>query len=188
MRLRQLASLILLLVVSLSGCESSYKQDKLGKDNPEGPTLRQQARWTVNRFKDRDPSLERFFRESHAYVVFPKVTKGAVAVGGAHGEGEVYEKDKFIGRAELTQGSVGAALGWQVYSEVIFLRDESALTNFKAGHVELSAQASAIVVHAGGGAAADYEHDVAVFVMPETGMMFEASIGGQGFKFIPLRE
>ncbi len=169
-----------------AGCESSYKQSTLGKEGP--PTLREQVRWTIRRFKDRDPSLDKFFKESHAYVVFPKVAKGAVGVGGAGGEGEVYEQGKFIGRAELSQGSVGVALGFQVYSELIFMRDKAALSSFKSGDAQFSAQASAVVVHAGGAAAADYEEGVAVFVMPESGMMFEASIGGQGFKFIPLRD
>jgi hypothetical protein len=38
----------------------------------------------------------------------------------------------------------------------------------------------------GVGANAKYEHGVAIFTLAKNGLMFEASVGGQKFKFIPL--
>ena len=174
---------VLLTLLTL-GCGSNYRSDTaLGMDKP---TLRQQVERTTALMRRNDPGLERFFESAVGYVVFPKVTKGAVGVGAAHGIGEVFEGDEFIGRAELTQGSVGLQLGGQVYAEIIFFRDVIALENFKAGHLAFSGQASAVAVSSGAAATADYESDVAVFTLPTGGLMFEASIGGQGFNFIPL--
>jgi len=56
---------------------------------------------------------------------------------------------------------------------------------FKADTLELSAQASAVAIKAGGSADADYDDGVAIFTMAKGGLMFEASVGGQKFNFLP---
>ena len=38
---------------------------------------------------------------------------------------------------------------------------------------------------AGASADADYEHGVAVFTMTKGGLMYEASIGGRKFSYVP---
>lgn len=43
-------------------------------------------------FKKKDASLKAFFDKAHAYVVFPKIAKGGIGIGGAHGKGLVFEK------------------------------------------------------------------------------------------------
>lgn len=52
--------------------------------------------------------------------------------------------------------------------------------------MEFDAQASAVALKSGAGANAKYDDGVAVFTMNESGLMFEASIGGQRFTFEPL--
>jgi hypothetical protein len=47
----------------------------------------------------------------------------------------------------------------------------------------MGAQASAVAITAGASADANYDGGVAVFTMPDGGLMFEASIGGQKFKY-----
>ena len=60
-------------------------------------------------------------------VVFPRVGKGGLVVGGAHGEGLVYEKEKLVGRAVLSQATIGAQIGGQVFREVILLENAAAV-------------------------------------------------------------
>ncbi|MFQ5937038.1 MAG: hypothetical protein ACE5LB_11595, partial [Acidiferrobacterales bacterium] len=101
------------------------------------------AQEAIAAFKKKDPSLKTFFKKSHAYVVFPKIVKGAVGVGGAHGNGLTFRKGKVIGRASLSQGTVGFQLGGQAYSEIIFFRDAAALKRLQEGSLEFAAQAAA---------------------------------------------
>src|SRR5712675_1868588 len=55
---------------------------------------------TIELFKKTDAKMAKFFDESTGYVVFPSVIKGAIGVGGAHGEGEVFAKGgKKVGTA-----------------------------------------------------------------------------------------
>ncbi|MCG6887735.1 MAG: lipid-binding SYLF domain-containing protein [Proteobacteria bacterium] len=140
---------------------------------------------TIGEFKKKDKKLDNFFTQAYGYAVFPSVGKGAIGIGGAHGNGVVYEKGKPIGDTSLTQITIGFQLGGQAYSEIIFFKDKKTLDDFKNGNFELGAQASAVAVTAGASADANYEKGVAVFTMAKGGLMYEASVGGQKFSYDP---
>ena len=118
--------------------------------------------------------------------MFPTVVKGAVGIGGASGSGIVFEKGQALGKARLTQGTIGAQIGGQTYSEVIFFETVPALTDFKKGTLALAAQVSAVAASAGASKDAKYQEGVAVFTHEKGGLMAEASVGGQKFSFEPF--
>jgi len=133
--------------------------------------------------KESDPSMDVFFEESAGYAVFPNVGKGGIGIGGAHGKGLVIVGEKAVGKTSLSQVTIGLQLGGQVYAEFIFFKDETALGHFQRGNFELNAQASAVAVTAGASADADYDKGVAIFTNVGGGLMYEASVGGQKFKY-----
>ena len=103
----------------------------------------------------------------------------------------------------MTQLSIGLQLGGQAYSQIIFFQDERAFNSFTSGNFEFGAQASAVAITAGasasttttgtsagaGSSASDtkaggtYNNGMAVFTAAKGGLMYEASIGGQKFKY-----
>jgi lipid-binding SYLF domain-containing protein len=137
--------------------------------------------------KKTDPGLQKFFDTAAGYAVFPSVGKGGVGVGAAYGRGEVYAGGKLAGYATLTQASIGLQLGGQTYTELIFFENKAALDQFESGNFAFSAQASAVALKSGVSANAKYTNGVAVFTMGQTGLMYEASIGGQKFAFQPVQ-
>ena len=145
-----------------------------------------QANATKATFMRTDPGLSVFFQRAPGYVVFPGITKGAVGVGGAHGNGIVYEQGRPVGRAAVTQVSIGAQLGGQEYSEVVFFETPAALQHFKEGNLAFSGQVAAVALKSGASADAKYRDGVAVFTATKGGLMFDASVGGQKFKFEPF--
>ena len=140
---------------------------------------------TIAKFKEADSGMNVYFEKAYGYVVFPGIGKGGFIIGGGHGTGWVYEQGTFIGRATVTQITVGAQIGGQSYREIIFFKDKETLDSFKKGNFELSAQASAIMVKEGASKNSSYDHGVAVFTMPTKGAMVEASVGGQKFDYTP---
>ena len=130
--------------------------------------------------------MKKFFSEAYGYVIYPNVGKGAVGIGGASGNGVVWEQGQMIGMAKLTQVSIGFQWGGQAYREVIFFETKDDMDRFKKNKVELAAQASAIAVTAGASADAKYVDGVMVYTMRKGGLMYEASVGGQKFKFNPF--
>jgi lipid-binding SYLF domain-containing protein len=130
-----------------------------------------------------DGLMKALFDKAYGYVIFPNVGKGGLGVGGAAGNGAVYENNKVIGMAKLSQVSIGFQAGGQAYREVIFFESKKEMDRFKSSQFEFSAQASAVAVTAGASGNAKYTDGVMVFTMQKGGLMYEASIGGQQFKF-----
>jgi lipid-binding SYLF domain-containing protein len=134
-------------------------------------------------FIKKDSLMQGLFENAAGYVIFPNVGKGAIGVGGAAGNGIVFEKGKEIGRAKMKQVSVGFQFGGQAYREIIFFQNEDALNRFKQDKFEFSAQASAVAVNEGAAANVKYREGVMVFTQEKGGLMYEASIGGQKFNY-----
>ena len=148
-----------------------------------------------------------FFEKCYGYAVFPTIGKGGIGIGGAHGKGKVYAGGKYVGDTSMTQVTVGFQLGGQAYREIIFFEDKGAFDAFTSGNFEFGAQASAVAITAGASAqagttgttagasttqkeattAANYSNGVAVFTVAKGGLMYEASIGGQKFKYTPKK-
>jgi lipid-binding SYLF domain-containing protein len=172
-----LASLLTSLALTVSAADSKPSDlDKLKSEVNEAIAL----------FKKADTGIAKFFTDSQGYALLPKVAKGAAGIGAAHGKGLVFEKDKLVGEASMTQITLGLQLGGQAYAEAVFFETTESLARFKEGKFALSAQASATAAAEGAAANARYEQGVAIFTLPQGGLMFEASVGGQKFKFKPV--
>jgi lipid-binding SYLF domain-containing protein len=157
----------------------------------------------------RQDATQAFFAEAHGYALFPTVGKGGIGIGGAYGEGRVYEQGKHIGDTSVSQLTIGLQLGGQAYSMIIFFEDDRALREFTSGNFEFGAQASAVALTAsvsaeastGGGTTATaaggrndatsaqggYRKGLAIFTVAKGGAMYEATLGGQKFKYTALK-
>jgi lipid-binding SYLF domain-containing protein len=171
------AGLVLGLVLSLSRPTHAV--------NPEVPDVSSYEKVKAQ-IKQTDPGMRKFFENAAGYVVFDDVGKGGLVVGGAHGTGIVFERGKPIGKASLSQVTVGAQVGGQSFQEVIFFETPEALARFKKGNFEFASQVSAVAIKAGASADANYEHGVLVFTQAKGGLMLEAAVGGQKFTFEPF--
>jgi lipid-binding SYLF domain-containing protein len=169
---------LLVPIILVAGC-SGWNPDKSSNTSVD------ESEVTIARFKKMDPSLNTFFNKAYAFAVFPNIGKGAIVIGGAYGKGKVYRNGRVIGSTSMTQVTVGAQLGGQGYSELIFFKDQAAFDQFKSENLKFDAQVSAVAVKYGGAASASYSKGVAVFVMTKAGLMFEASVGGQAFTYTP---
>ena len=134
-------------------------------------------------FTKGDGSMNSLFSSSYGYAIFPNVGKGAIGIGGAAGNGAVYEHGKLIGMSSMKQVTVGFQWGGQAYREVIFFETKVDLDRFIGNKVEFSAQASAVAVTVGASANAKFKDGMMIFTQTKGGLMYEASVGGQKFKF-----
>ncbi len=153
---------------------------------PQRDELGAKVKAAISDAKRDDPSMAKFFDSAYGYAVLPSVGKGGFIISGAGGDGETFKGGVLSGFCSMGQGSIGLTVGGQAFDEFIFLKDESAYNAFVKGEWALAAQASAVMVKAGAGVAADYQGGVAVFINSLGGAMVEASVGGQKFNFHPL--
>jgi lipid-binding SYLF domain-containing protein len=164
------------LLVALGHASNAYA-DNLSDSNE-----------SIALFKKTDPNLDRFFKNSVGYAVFPNVGKGGLVVGGAHGTGILYERGEPVGDTSMTQATIGFQVGGQAYAEIIFFETDKVLSDFKEGNFAFSGQASAVALAAGAAANANYKWGVAVFSATKAGLMVEASLGGQKFSYTPFEK
>tara|TARA_Y100001001_G_C8006439_1_gene308180 strand:+ start:1951 stop:2529 length:579 start_codon:yes stop_codon:yes gene_type:complete len=129
------------------------------------------------------PSLEGFFENSAGYVIFPNVGKGGFIIGGASGNGVVYENGDAVGMADLKKLNIGLQAGGQAIIEVIFFETEVDLQRFKTEKFQFAAETSAVALKSGIAFNAKYKDGVAVFALPKAGLMADASVGGQKFSY-----
>lgn len=173
----------LLLFASLAFSFSSYGQ--IAGWNVD---LEKDCNSTLAEMIKRVPKLQTYKDKSYGYAIFPKITKAGLVIGGAGGEGLLYQNHKIKGSSKLGQGSVGLQAGAQQYGEVIFFENQESYNRFTSGKLKFNAQATATAITVGATADFSYQDGVAVFTMAKGGLMVEASIGGQHFSFTPVEE
>ena len=135
----------------------------------------------------KDMGLKKFFKEASGYAIFPNVGKGGFVIGGASGNGVVYENGTAIGMTSLKKVNIGLQAGGQALIEVIFFQNDAALAKFKNGNYEFSAEMSAVAADKGQAENANYKDGVVVFALPKAGLMVDASVGGQKFEYHPFK-
>jgi len=142
------------------------------------------SKYARDQFIKSDGLMQSLFNNSVGYAIFPNVGKGGIGIGGAAGNGILFENGKIVGRASMKQVSVGFQFGGQVYREVIFFENAAALDRFKGNNFEFTARASAVAVKSGAAANVKYADGVMVFTQEKGGLMYEATIGGQKFNYM----
>ena len=119
-----------------------------------------------------------------------------------------------VGDVSMFQASFGFQLGAQVFSEIIFLETEKDYENFTSGNFEFGAEANVVALTASasakistvgnqglqagltpddikvtnnlaGPAACKYVKGMSVYTVMQGGLMYEATISGQKFNFVP---
>ncbi|CAM4281002.1 lipid-binding SYLF domain-containing protein [Zobellia nedashkovskayae] len=131
--------------------------------------------------------LDMFFENASGYVVFPNVGEGGLIVGGASGNGVLYENGKAVGMADLKKLDIGLQAGGQALTEIIFFETAEALQRFKQDKFEFSAEATAVALEKGVAANASYNDGVVVFAKPKKGLMADLSVGGQKFNYTDMK-
>ena len=143
----------------------------------------EEIREVVATMTDGDSGMAAWFRDAHAYAVFPDVGKAGFGIGAARGDGIAYVGGAPVGKTQLSAVSIGLQVGAQRFIEVIFFRDQTAWNDFTRENFEFGAQVSAVAFSSGVSADLAYNGGVAVVTMAKGGLMYEASVGGQKFEY-----
>jgi len=169
----------LLVCVAAPACGGSQKDAKTAGT----PERVEGIDDTIALFKEKDSTIAQLFSSSAGYVVLPTVGKGGLIVGGAHGNGEAFEGGKYIGAVSVSEVSVGAQVGGQSYSQVVFFETPAAVRRLKDNSFQFAAEISAIGVDQGVAKNAKFKDGIATFVIPKQGLMASAAVGGQKLSF-----
>lgn len=181
------SGLIVLMLLFTSANLTAQNQDRM-MDMEKREEIKSDAQDAMKAFKNVNPNLESELQNAAGYAVFPNVGKGAWVLGGAAGNGVVYEKGRVTGYAELRQIDVGFQFGGKAFRELIVFKTQDALNRFKEGNFEFGGSASAVIWDKGRGEALSFENGAGVAIMPKAGAMAGISVGGQEFDYRPVNK
>jgi len=167
------------LVMVVASCATAPKK---GSDRA---ALEQQAQAALQSMRSREPMIDSVLDDAAGYAVFPSIGKAGVVAGAAYGRGILYQGGMAVGFVELNQGSLGATLGAQTFSELIVMQTPDAVARMKSGQFSVGADISAVALTAGAAANVNFNDGIAVFVLPKGGLMADVSVSGQQINFQP---
>ena len=146
--------------------------------------LEVKARAKLELMQEKDPNLAEVLSNSAGYAVFPTIGEGGFIVGALSGVGVLFDPEgNVLGYCETRGGSVGAQIGGQRFSQLMIFQHERALATFQQNDFEFSSDASAVAADKGASVRMAFSNGVATVVDDEDGLMAEASIGGQRYRY-----
>jgi lipid-binding SYLF domain-containing protein len=151
--------------------------------------LERDARNAYNKLVARVPAAKALSREADAVLVFPKITKAGLIVGGQYGDGVLFRGDKIVGYYNTSGASYGLQAGAQQYGYAMFLMNEKAVHALtKNEGFEVGVGPSVVVVDQGMGktmTTTTATEDIYAFIFSQKGLM--AGLGIQGNKITPIK-
>ena len=143
---------------------------------------------TARDFAETVPLAKAAAAQAHAILVFPKVTKAGLGVGGQYGEGSLLKKGKATGYYKTTGASFGLQAGGQQYGYAMFYMNEKALAQLdSAKGFEVGVGPSIVLVDEGMAkttTTSTIKEDIVAFVFGQKGLM--AGLGIQGNKITKI--
>lgn len=134
------------------------------------------------------PLAKQLATDAEAILMFPKVKKAGLGIGGQYGEGALLKKGTAVAYYKTTGASVGLQAGGQTYGYAMFFMNANALSQLdNANGFEVGVGPSVVVVDEGMGKSATtktLKDDVYAFIFGQKGLM--AGLGIQGNKITKI--
>jgi lipid-binding SYLF domain-containing protein len=134
------------------------------------------------------PAAKALAANATSILVFPKVTKAGLGVGGQYGEGALLKGGKAVAYYSTAGASVGLQAGVQTYSYALFFMNANALAQLdKADGFEVGVGPTVVVMDEGKAktmTTTTAKDDIYAFIFGQKGLM--AGLGVQGNKITKI--
>jgi lipid-binding SYLF domain-containing protein len=137
---------------------------------------------TVLHFDSINPANKDLRDKAAGVLVFPRVVKAGVGVGGEFGEGALLINGKTVGYYRVGAASVGLTLGLAKHSEIIMFMTPEALEKFTSSKGwSIGADAGITVISGGANGSYDtqtQQKPILAFVFADKGLLGDLSLEG----------
>lgn len=145
-------------------------------------TIETNSRAALEQLKQTSEAAKRLADDAAAILVFPKIVKGGLIIGGQYGEGALMQDDGVAGYYSTASASFGLQAGLQTFGYAIyFLKDESLGYLDNSDGWEIGTAPNVVVVDQGAGASlttTSGRGDIYVFFFDQKGLMAGVTIEG----------
>jgi lipid-binding SYLF domain-containing protein len=163
-----------LAIVALTSSAASFAANQAQIDTRVSETL--------GYFNTINPENTVLGDKAAGMLVFPRVTKGGIGVGGEFGEGVLQVNGKTVGYYSVGAASVGLTLGLAKHSEIIMFMTQDSLKKFTSSDGwSIGADAGITVVSVGASGTYDSQTEqkpILGFAFAEKGLIGDLSLEG----------
>ncbi len=150
--------------------------------------IQKDSEHALNKLYARVPAAKNLAGSAKGIMVFPKIVKAGLLVGGQYGEGVLMKNGLPSGYYSTAGASYGLQVGAQSYGYVLFFMSDRALKSLdNRNGFEVGVGPSVVVVDEGMGKSlttTTAEDDVYAFIFSQTGLM--VGLGIQGNKITKI--
>jgi lipid-binding SYLF domain-containing protein len=140
---------------------------------------------TINNFKEEVNGADVFLNQAAGVLVFPRVIKVGIGIGGETGEGALRVRGQTIDYYRTTSGSFGLQLGAQAKSIVIAFMTKESLEKFRNSEGwKVGVDGSVALIDLGAGKTIDSQNikdPVVGFIFGSKGLMYNLTLEGSKF-------
>ena len=136
----------------------------------------------LQKFYKKSPAGKKLAGQAKGILVFPKVYKAGIGVGGEYGEGALRVGGRTVNYYSTASGSFGFQLGAQARTQILMFMTADSLNKFrKSDGWEVGVDGSVALITIGAGEDFDtntVKAPIVGFVMNNQGLMFNVSLEG----------
>lgn len=141
------AGVLSLLAVS---CATGPGGSQALVSNADARKIEQKSRAALEGLYRTNPRARTLAQHAEGILVFPEIIKGGFVVGGAYGDGALYQRNRATGYYRSISASYGLQAGLQKHGYALFLMDEQAMRSLNAsGGWEIGSAPSLTVLDKG---------------------------------------
>ena len=152
--------------------------------------LERDARAALQKLTNTVPAAKSLSTSATAVLVFPKVTKAGLGVGGQYGDGVLFRQGKVAGYYNTSGASFGLQAGAQQFGYAMFMMNDKAVGALSANEgFEVGVGPSVVVMDEGKAktlTTTTAKDDIYAFIFGQKGLM--AGLGLQGNKITRLKD
>jgi lipid-binding SYLF domain-containing protein len=154
----------------------------------DAAALSRDAQAALNALYAKVPAAKTIGAKAQAVLVFPKITKAGLGIGGQYGDGALIKGGKTVGYYNTTGLSTGLQAGAQQYGYAMFFMNDGALKQLdKTEGFEVGVGPSIVVMDEGKAKSTTTttaKDDIYAFIFSQKGLM--AGLGLQGNKITKI--
>jgi lipid-binding SYLF domain-containing protein len=143
------------------------------------------ANVALEQFQKEVKGANQFLEKANGYLIFPKVVKAGLGIGGEYGEGVLRIGGKTVAYYSTAAASIGLQLGVQKKSVIIVFLTKEALSKFsRSDGWEVGVDGSVALIKVGAGGSIDttnLKDPIVAFVFGQKGLMYNLTLEGSKF-------
>jgi lipid-binding SYLF domain-containing protein len=152
--------------------------------------LERDARAALQKLTAAVPAAKSLSGSATAVLVFPKVTKAGLGVGGQYGDGVLFKQGKAAGYYNTSGASFGLQAGAQQFGYAMFMMNDKALSALSANEgFEVGVGPTVVLMDEGKAktmTTTTAKDDIYAFIFGQKGLM--GGLGVQGNKITRLKD